>query len=67
MPGGPDIPNSQPSDPIVFSVDQIKLAIKALNSRKGPGLDNLPPKAIKLLVERTIKTLSSIFNDINKG
>lgn len=65
--GDPIIPNAQPSEPIVFSLDEVKLAIKAMNTRKAPGLDNLPPRAIKLVPERAIISLTNIFKDINKG
>lgn len=63
----PIVSISQPSEPIIFSTDQVKTTIKTLKPRKAPGVDNLPPKAIKLLPEKAINSLVSIFNNKNKG
>lgn len=51
---------------IVVQRDEVKKAVKRLNSEKTAGVDGVPGQVAKLVAEQRFRELLNMFNDINR-
>lgn len=51
---------------IVVQRDEVKKAVKRLNSEKTAGVDGVPGQVAKLVAEQRFGELLNMFNDINR-